>query len=60
MRTDWAYHGMKPECHPVRTIKTKIPGDDRSFTLVDTPGFDDYPTTAEDVLEYVADWLTKR
>ncbi len=59
MKTSWAYHGIKPAEHPVRSINTKIPGDDRNFTLVDTSGFDDYPTTAVNVLEDVADWLKK-
>ena len=57
-RTNWANDSLHIQDHPVRAAKTKMAG--YSVLLVDTPGFDDYSKTADDVLEEIKPWLLKK
>ena len=59
-QTNWATHGLVPQNHPVRSIETKMRDSKSSVILVDTPGFDDYTTNAEDILEDVKHWLQNK
>jgi len=50
-------HALKSCTSSIGAFKFKVPGDARSFVLVDTPGFDDTNMSDTEILHMIADWL---
>jgi len=44
----------------VRSVEVMVHNGNGSVILVDTPGFDGFKRTAEDILEDTCDWLKKK
>jgi len=44
----------------VRFVRARVRDGNGSIVLVDTPGFDGHPKTAEDILNDINDWLKRK